>query len=467
MGLIFPPADLRGIIDKTAQFVAKNGPEFESRVMSEQNTARFAFLAPGNPYRAYYDLKLREFQTGLTDAASQPVVPEAILEMRRKDAEKKREKEQLLMLTNSAMKQTEDGYEVDEEDLKEPNPDVYTVIPPYIAPVDIDVIKTTAQFVGRNGQRFLVGLSQRERNNPQFDFLKPTHALFQYFTNLTEAYTKTLMPPTEIVDKLKRHRGNYLAGLPDCYARYKWNAKETAKLSESNKQQEEERAQMQSIEWHEFTVVETIEFTEEDEKANLAAPIDFVKLAESARPAPPLEASTSRQPEMSTGAAGLGEMIEVIKEAEDMEMDEEEEARKEARAAAANGGDMIPMDELEGMVGPNEEEPQKPAEPEDEIPLPPENAGEVRVVKDYVRTKRKLDPARLLKCPISSQLVRADQMSEHLRIMLLDPKWKAEKDRFMEKTRNESAFAPLTDVETNLASFVINRPDLFGSIEDI
>lgn len=65
IGMIFPPADIRGIIDKTAQFVAKNGPEFEQRVLADQsNTQKFSFLLASNPYRAYYDAKVLEFRTG-------------------------------------------------------------------------------------------------------------------------------------------------------------------------------------------------------------------------------------------------------------------------------------------------------------------------------------------------------------------------------------------------------------------
>ena len=45
---------------------------------------------------------------------------------------------------------------------------------PFLAPLDMDIIKLTAQFVARNGQKFLVGLTQREARNPQFDFLKPS-----------------------------------------------------------------------------------------------------------------------------------------------------------------------------------------------------------------------------------------------------------------------------------------------------
>lgn len=44
-GLIVPPPDIRAICDKTAQFVAKNGREFERRILAnEAQNAKFNFL---------------------------------------------------------------------------------------------------------------------------------------------------------------------------------------------------------------------------------------------------------------------------------------------------------------------------------------------------------------------------------------------------------------------------------------
>ena len=34
VGVIIPPPDVRVIVDKTAQFVGKNGPEFEQRILA-------------------------------------------------------------------------------------------------------------------------------------------------------------------------------------------------------------------------------------------------------------------------------------------------------------------------------------------------------------------------------------------------------------------------------------------------
>ena len=69
------------------------------------------------------------------------------------------------------------------------------VVQVYLIPYR-DVVKLTAQFVARNGRQFLTNLMNREQRNYQFDFLRPQHSLFNYFTKLVEQYTK-VGPATE------------------------------------------------------------------------------------------------------------------------------------------------------------------------------------------------------------------------------------------------------------------------------
>lgn len=74
---------------------------------------------------------------------------------------------------------------------KEPPPEFeFMADPPSISAFDLDVVKLTAQFVARNGRQFLTQLMQKEQRNYQFDFLRPQHSLFNYFTKLVEQYTK-------------------------------------------------------------------------------------------------------------------------------------------------------------------------------------------------------------------------------------------------------------------------------------
>lgn len=77
-------------------------------------------------------------------------------------------------------------------------------VPEGLTALDLDVIKIVAQFVARNGKTFLTGLASREHSNPQFNFLKPTHSMFTFFTALCDAYSKVLMPPKGIIQKLQK-----------------------------------------------------------------------------------------------------------------------------------------------------------------------------------------------------------------------------------------------------------------------
>jgi len=107
--------------------------------------------------------------------------------------------------------------------------------------------------------------------------------------------------------------------------------------------------------------------------------------------------------------------------------------------------------------------PEEEAEMEPEIPLPQQDA-EMKVRKDYVRVKKAAGQRMMQRCPITGQLIPVEEMSNHLKILLLDPKRKHQQDALVERARKEAAFAD--DVEANLAAFVAKRPDLFGSVDE-
>lgn len=60
-GVIIPPPEIRAVVDKTAQYVAKAGKSFEQRILDskEGKTAKFNFMKGDDPYHAYYELKIR------------------------------------------------------------------------------------------------------------------------------------------------------------------------------------------------------------------------------------------------------------------------------------------------------------------------------------------------------------------------------------------------------------------------
>jgi splicing factor 3A subunit 1 len=191
VGIIYPPPEVRNIVDKTASFVARNGPEFEQRIkQNEVNNPKFNFLGAGDPYHAYYQHRVREIREGKDEVKAPSSKKSAAAATgggggtgHATDAMKQRQSELLKQVQK----------EQEPPPPKDPPPDFeFLADPPSISAFDLDVVKLTAQFVARNGRQFLTSLMQKEQRNYQFDFLRPQHALFQYFTRLLEQYTKVV-----------------------------------------------------------------------------------------------------------------------------------------------------------------------------------------------------------------------------------------------------------------------------------
>jgi splicing factor 3A subunit 1 len=64
--VIYPPPDIRVIVDKTATFVAsRGGLDLEDKVREkERNNPKFSFLNPGDPYYPYYQMRLSDVRSG-------------------------------------------------------------------------------------------------------------------------------------------------------------------------------------------------------------------------------------------------------------------------------------------------------------------------------------------------------------------------------------------------------------------
>ena len=74
--IIYPPPEVRNIVDKTAGFVARNGIEFEQRIkQNEINNPKFNFLNSGDPYHAYYQHRVVVIREGKAEREKIKVMP--------------------------------------------------------------------------------------------------------------------------------------------------------------------------------------------------------------------------------------------------------------------------------------------------------------------------------------------------------------------------------------------------------
>ena len=411
VGVIVPPPDVRVIVDKTAQFVGKNGPEFEQRILaSEKNNVKFNFLITDDPYHAYYRQKVEEAKAqaaGLESASAvvqtgPPVVTKAS--------------------TGTAKPVV----------LEPPKKDEFTIpIPAGISALDLDVIKVTAQFAARNGKKFVTALASKEHANPQFNFLRPQHSMFTFFTALADAYEKILSPDDSTLASLVEGCVKSVA-LQRILKRLEWESAQDKAKKDKEDAEEEERIQMALIDWHSFVVVETLDFNE----------------AEDFDLPPPMK---------------LNEVIEAMR-------------KSELAAPVVPGGEAGPSDDIthpvtatlddEAKQSMNQIQQQMHSNPE---PPVVEQVGSMKIVRNYKKPEERkvptMDSTKFVVSPITGEMIPLDQMAEHMRISLIDPKWKVQKEAMMAKLRG-STQASHEDVAANVLNLARNRPDIFGSSDD-
>jgi len=187
------------------------------------------------------------------------------------------------------------------------------------------------------------------------------------------------------------------------------------------------------IDWHDFVVVETIEFAD-DEYEGLPVP-------------PTLEELKRRKRMENLGEDEVMELAEPAKEVE-MEMDEEEmqlveEGMRTAQLEENDGGAQVKV------AG------------DDEAPM--------RIVKNYKRPEERIpaerDPTKFVVSPITGELIPISEMEEHMRISLIDPKYKEQKERMLAKIK-ETTLAPDDEISRNIVGLARTRPDIFGTTEE-
>ncbi|KAF5386756.1 hypothetical protein D9615_001817 [Tricholomella constricta] len=440
-GLILPPPEIKSVIDRTALFVARsaNPPQFEDKIREGQRTdPKFSFLNPADPYHAYYRHRMDRINRGEVDEVS----PE-------KDGKTEGEAEPAEKIDVGV----------------EPPPPEFIMDLPNISSIDLDIMKLTALFTARRGRSFLANLSAREGRNYQFDFLRPTHSLFGYFNRLVEQYTKILHPNKEMLEQLKERTQEDArwTTLENARRHAKWEKNKREKDKKREDDQEAERIAFAEIDWHDYAIVQTIEFTVADANSELPPPM-----------------SVQEVENMTLAQKRMAAMI-MENTAEDVEAHRARQAAAEAEAAAAVGGAGIGGDDDAAMEESDEEteDVQRKQKREEEerareiaraqaLQASSVNtAGPMKIRTDYVpKLDKKGAKTAMTTCTICGQQIAVDELQEHMRIELLDPRWKEQRDVLEARKAQASELQRGANVVSSLKNLARTRVDIFGAEAD-
>jgi len=439
--IIYPPPEVRNIVDKTAGFVARNGIEFEQRIkQNEINNPKFNFLNTGDPYHAYYQHRVVVIREGKAEPEKVKTLPTESVAKKQSDLLKSVTKEDVIVP-------------------KEPPPEYeFLADPPSISAFDLDVVKLTAQFVARNGRQFLTNLMNREQRNFQFDFLRPQHSLFQYFTKLLEQYTKVLIPPKDLQNKLNFEADNRAHVLEQVQYRVAWLQHQEAARRKQEEALERERVSYAQVDWHNFVVVETVDY-QPWEVGNFPPPTNPGEVGarvliqrrqeETGVPhAPPTHDSDDSDDE--TGADT---------NVQDMEEGSSSDESEDEEAAAARA-----IKNQQVMAAPPV---QQPMVPPIQAPVPGNVTIKKYDPKAAAAIKKRTEDDQYLISPITGEKIPASKAAEHMKVGLLDPRWVEERDKHISAKANEEVvFAPGQSIESSLKQLAERRTDIFGVGEE-
>ncbi|KAI1303530.1 SF3a splicing factor complex subunit [Mortierella claussenii] len=418
VGIIYPPPYIREIADRTAAAVSgsDSGAILEERLrQSEKHNSKFCFLNPTDPYHAYYAFKIKEAKSGKAPKA----------------AEIKAEIEAKV-----------------EETIKPPPeepPALEFMTPmPSVSAQDLDVLKLTAQFVARNGRQFMVSLAQREARNYQFDFLRPNHSLFGYFSKLVEQYTKILVPAPEMLQQIDSRGANKYAVQDIVMRRVEYTAYQQELRKKKDEKEDAERQAFLSINWQDFVVVQTIEFTEADDAVELPLPKSLK--------------------ELETMSLTQKRMMQVLAETESAPPDMPQDIEIDDDDVDMEDSD----DERENITVKAQEETNNVNEV---VMTAPQFTAPMKIKEDFVpkafkgRTGAALEEATQT-CPRCGEQVKLSEMDEHVRVELLDPRWKEQREQAEAKTKASNMVSDGTDIARNLNILKAHRTDIFSTEEE-
>mmetsp|Transcript_3194 Transcript_3194/g.9737 ORF Transcript_3194/g.9737 Transcript_3194/m.9737 type:complete len:631 (+) Transcript_3194:145-2037(+) len=440
-GVVEPPPNVRRDVEVAAKAVWKSqDPMKLIDKMLARNPARFSFLQSSDPYYTCY-------KKALDDLGPSPRAPEPPAVEVTNDAEAAQGGDQPPVAVAAAQKEevrkpsaavpgvetTEKAPEISKIKAAEakakaskpvptepPPAEQFAVLLPTPAPtnMEMEVIRLTAQFTACCGRPFLAGVNVREYRNPQFGFLKPEHAHHLLFQTLISMYQQVMKPSDELRARMEKLSLKRTAIRDEVTYRVDW---EQMKEHEASKNADDERLQMQLIDWHDFVVVETIELDEGEESLPVPVAPDPAVLARTR------EAVAAKQAAKAKAAA---DAATAAREDNDVDMDDGAEA---ANVSVADPAADIPSNMIR---------------------------------RDYVPKLGTRQPAssNLNVVLPSGQTVPVSEASASMKAELLDPKYKEERQRAADKNRLQN-LATDDEIARNLGRLNDAKTEVFDRVD--
>ena len=300
-GVIHPPPRLADTIDRTAEYVARNGRQFEAKIRAnESGSEKFAFLGEDSPYHTYYLSKIEEFKVAIANgadiAAPEPAqapaaAAAATAAAAGAAAEKKMEEARRRIRTS-----------------ENPLPKLHTVAgarEKKISARDLDLMKLAAFYVARHGKAVVQQIAQaasgpggRGYAPERLEFLKGSSPRYPVFERFVASYQAILQPEEGTAETLEEEAGDRMSSLSLANEVIEWRAADAALAKTRASEEEASRALFHRIDWQDFVVVETISYDDTPVPPLPTAPAPVAAAAAAAASAtpPPPPGSAARPP---------------------------------------------------------------------------------------------------------------------------------------------------------------------------
>ncbi|KAF2752317.1 hypothetical protein M011DRAFT_463785 [Sporormia fimetaria CBS 119925] len=445
MGAISPPADMTipppGIRQKiwlTAEWVLGKGHGKEEQLRERSGSSpQFSFLNPADAYHPFYQFYLQQLREGVGAVGGSQAAGQAARPSQPKGP-------------------------------VEPPKFRFSARMPNISAKDLEVLRLTALYTAKNGENWLKELRAKEAGNFQFDFLRPTHSFFQFFRAIVDQYKILLEEDATVearIEELQKNLQDRFHVLERAKQRAEFLKHVTQQKEAELKKKEDEAREFASIDWNDFAVIATVTFDESDDAVDLPPPTSKNDLQ---------SASLEQKAQMS-----LNRRIEEAAPDDDYYNVSQQPPAPTYTPTPSFVPAPMPMAPPVQPIGapppmpgttypyrpptqPTEEEQNAERERARAQAAAKQAPGSMRIRNDYVpRAAAKKGGVQMVLCKNCGQQIPANEYDEHVRIELLDPRWKEQREK---ADARYSTTINTVDVANNLKRFASQRDDIYDGV---